>query len=44
MSTCMSELLDGSATRMKFLQISNSVDIGLLDAYIGLIPNDKASL
>ncbi|KIK46535.1 hypothetical protein CY34DRAFT_9660 [Suillus luteus UH-Slu-Lm8-n1] len=44
MSTCISELFDGSATRMKFLQISNSVGIGLLDAYIGLISDDKASL
>jgi hypothetical protein len=45
MSTCVLPLqpFDGSSTRVSIAQISNSVDIELLDAFIGLIATDKAS-
>jgi hypothetical protein len=50
MTTCIPpciptlQLFDDSTARIDIFEISNSLGIELLDAYIGLIANDKARL
>lgn len=45
MATCLSpsQLFDNSASRINIFQLSNSLGFRLLDAYTGLVTNEKAS-